>query len=352
MKKLSMLIVKALAVGLLTTFGLAEFKPPSGEIKGYMINEYYSVLSHHNKDIEGRHGFWFRRIYFTYNNKLTENIKMRLRFEMNSPGDFESSTTLNAFVKDAYLNFKLSGQDVKVGIISPPTFDNIESIWGYRVLEKTPLDLYKLRSSRDFGIALKGNLDSKKAISYELMFGNGSSNKAETDKGKIFYGQLGFKPVEGLYLEVYGDYENQKDEKSYYVYQGFASYQGNWGRAGVQYSNKHFKQEIDGEDSINYDYQIFSVFAVIKVAKDLELIGRYDRAFGDGFETSFQGYKISYIPFADNAVSNLIIGAVSWNATKNVWLIPNIKYVIYDDLDEGEKPSEDIYANLTLWFKF
>lgn len=352
MKKLSMFLVVALAVGLLSAPGLAEFKPSSGEIKGYMINEYYSVLSHHNEEIEGRHGFWFRRIYFTYNNKLTDNIKMRLRFEMNSPGDFVTSTTLNALVKDAYLNFKLSGQDVKVGIISPPTYDNIEEIWGYRVLEKTPLDLFKLRSSRDFGVVLKGNLDSKKTISYEAMVGNGSANKAEIDKGKIFYGQLGFKPAEGLYLEVYGDYETQKDDKSYFVYQGFASYQDDWGRVGVQYSNMHFKQEIEGEDDMEYDYQIFSAFAVIKAAKDLELIGRYDRAFGDGFENNFRGYKISYIPFADNAVSNLFIGAVSWNATKNVWLIPNIKYVFYDKPEEGQKPSEDIYANLTLWFKF
>ncbi len=352
MSKLSRLLAVATAVGLVSSFLFAEFKPSSGEIKGYMINEYYSVLSHHDEEIEGRHGFWFRRIYFTYNNKLTDNIKMRLRFEMNSPGDFVSSTTLNALVKDAYLNFKLSGQDVKVGIISPPTFDNIERVWGYRILEKTPLDLYRLRSSRDFGIALKGNLNSQKTISYEAMFGNGSSNKAEIDKGKIFYGQLGFKPLEGLYLEAYGDYETKSDNKTYYVYQGFISYTGSWGRVGIQYSKKHFKQEIEGDEDMEYDYKIFSAFAVIKAADDLELIVRYDRAFGDGFENSFQGSKISYIPFADNAVSNLFIGAVSWNATKNVWLIPNIKYVFYGEPDEGDKPSEDIYANLTLWFKF
>ena len=50
---------------------------------------------------------------------------------------------------------------------------------------------------------------------------------------------------------------------------------------------------------MEYDYQIFSAFAVIKAAKVLELIVRYDRAFGGGFENSFQGNKISYIPFAD-----------------------------------------------------
>ena len=50
MKKVIILMCVAAAVGLFSTWGLAE-----GEIKGYMINEYYSVFSHHNSDLEGRH---------------------------------------------------------------------------------------------------------------------------------------------------------------------------------------------------------------------------------------------------------------------------------------------------------
>jgi hypothetical protein len=357
MKKWNTLLLIALSIALLPHLAQSQVK-----IKGYMIGEYYYVLSHNSGNIddggvEGRHGFWFRRIYFTADSQLADNIKVRLRFEMNSPGKlpFDSSATLSAVVKDAYLSYKTGGQEVLFGIVSTPTFGhNIEDIWGYRSLEKTPLDLMKLASSRDFGIGLKGHLDEGKAVNYYFLFGNGASNKGETDQGKRIYGSLAFKPANGLTLEVYGDYEHAAQEKRYYLYQGFGAYQGDWGRVGLLYARRHFKQKVEDGDDLKNNYDIVSAFGVFKAAKDVDLIARYDRMFGDGFESNFKGTGIDYIPFTNNpgAPFNLIIAGISWNAAKNVWLIPNIKYVFYGDPDEGEKPSEDVYANFTVWFKF
>lgn len=315
-----------------------------GSFKGYMASDYYYVLNHHDSGIEGRHGLWFRRIYLTYNGNVTDSIKMRLRFEMNSPGDYASSNTLDAFVKDAYLSFKLAGQSVNFGIIGPPTFGEIEDIWGYRALEKTPLDLYKLRSSRDFGIAVSGNFDKGKTVSYTLMFGNGSSNKAETNNGKMIYGCLGFRPVKGMYIEAYGDYEDGGSGKKYYVYQGFASYSGDWGRVGFQYSNKHY----DHEDT-SMDWALISGFAVVKAAKGLDVILRYDKMLDRPVPKT-----VDYIPFSTDATHSFIIAGLSFEAAKNIRIIPNVKLTMYDDPDDEtiEKPGNDVYANLTLWFKF
>lgn len=348
MKKLCFALMVALIIGLLPNIGNAQ-----GSFKGYMIAEYYNVLKHHSGSaddggIEGRHGFWFRRIYFTYNNNLSETVKMRLRIEMNSPGSlpFSSSSTLTPFVKDAYLSAKISGQELVAGIISPPTFGRtVEDFWGYRSLEKTPLDLLKIRSSRDFGIALKGSFDQGKVANYMVMYGNGSSNKAETNKHKIVYGALTFNPTENVVVEAYGDYESKPGDVSSYVLQGFGGFQGEWGRIGAQYS---FYDLSMGET--NYDYYIMSGFAIIRAAKDVELIARYDRMSGNGFDNNFAGQKIAYIPFAKNPGNavNLFIGGFSWNATKNVWLIPNIKYVNYSH----NGIANNVYGNLTLWFKF
>ena len=55
---------------------------------------------------------------------------------------------------------------------------------------------------------------------------------------------------------------------------------------------------------------------------------------------------------------NFFIGAVSWQAHKNVWIIPNIKFTTYSensnmkDISIYEKPGNDVYAYMTLWFKF
>ena len=137
-----MLLVIALAIGLMPSLAQAQ-------LKGYMFGEYYSVLNHNDSNIENRQGFWFRRIYFTYNGQLTDDIKMRLRLEMASPGDFTSSSKLTPVVKDAYLSAKLGGQSLLFGIISTPTWGStIEDFWGFRSVEKTPLDLYKMGLSR------------------------------------------------------------------------------------------------------------------------------------------------------------------------------------------------------------
>jgi len=316
-------------------------------IKGYMINEYYTVLTHHQSELEGNHGFWFRRIYFTYDNSLSSKIEMRLRFEMNSPGDFVSKTTLIPVVKDAYLNFKWQNQAIRVGIQSPPTFDQIEDIWGYRSLEKTPLDLLKIRSSRDFGVAIKGSMDKERKVTYTLMYGNGSSNKAETNQGKIIYGRLGFHPVAGLYLEIYSDYETPVHNRKSYVYQGFVAYQGSWGRIALQLSNKQVRQ-----GSRSFNLGIISVFTILRAGERIEVIGRYDHTGGNGFNENFFGQRIAYIPMEVNVQPRLIIGALSWNVAKNIWIIPNLKYVFYHQDQSKEKPEEDLYANLTLWFKF
>ncbi len=111
-------------------------------------------------------------------------------------------------------------------------------------------------------------------------------------------------------------------------------------------------EEVDGTDNSNLGSNIFSSFAIINALDNLEVIVRYDKSFGEGIKRKFEGSKIGYIPFADNVESNFFIGALSWQVYKNVWLIPNIKYVFYSKPDDREKPGDDLYLNFTLWFKF
>ena len=68
------------------------------KIKGYMFGDYYGVAAHHEGAIEGATGFWFRRIYLTFDKKVSEELDVRLRFESASPGDFESSSKIESTV--------------------------------------------------------------------------------------------------------------------------------------------------------------------------------------------------------------------------------------------------------------
>lgn len=355
MKKVSLIATIAFVLALVPASGLAQFKPDTGEIKGYMIAEWYWITDHHTGDeendgIKGKRGLWFRRIYFTYNNKLSDTVKMRFRIEMNSPQ--HESTTLNPFVKDAWIDFKLSdGMNLKAGILDPPIFTHLEKTWGYRSLEKTPIDLYKWTSSRDFAVGIYGG----KKFKWGGYFGQGSSNKGEADNGKKIYAHLEYAD-KGFSINLNGHYEHRKQIIDEFLIHPYVTYSGDWGRAGIEYAYRDEKVKPEDEDEKRYKYNLFSAFIVFAASEKIEIVFRYDRNWGNGYYQNWKGSSVAYVPFANYSEPSFIIAALSWNATKNVWLIPNLKYATYADPKEDgkidEKPGNDMYVNLTLFFKF
>lgn len=355
MKTGATLLLIVFFIALIPNFGLAQFKPESGQIKGYMVAEYFRFLNHHTGNgedgLKGRHGFWFRRIYFTYDNSLSDSVKMRFRLEAASVASLFESAALVPFVKDAYLSWKFAkSSSLVAGIQSPPSFAQVENVWGYRSLEKSPLDLYRWTSSRDFGVSVKGGTN----IVYHAMFANGSGNKSETDNGKKVYGSLGYK-TGGFFIEAMAQYDRTKGVDDNLITQAFVSYQGDWGRFGFQFSHNSYKKKEADEV---YKSNIASLFAIFKPSEKIDLIGRWDHNFGDGWKQNFNGANIPYVPFAENHEFDFFILALSWQAHRNVWIIPNLKFTAYSENDlmkiepDYQKPGNDVYTNLTLWFKF
>jgi len=327
-------VLAALALGFVVSEARAEVN-----WQGYMFGDLYYVAEHHNQDIKNANGFWFRRIYSTWDFTLSDTIKGRLRLEMFDVGDFTTKAKMTPFVKDAYLQAKIGGQTLVAGISGSPSIGGIESLWRYRHLEKTPLDLFKFGNSREFGIALKGG----ETTYYHIMFANGNAISSESNKGKKFLGSFGLRPVKGLLLEVYADYEwDFKKGKNYSVLQGLAGYEGRWGRLGFLYANRHYKN-----GDIEKDYGIFSGFVILNASDNIDIIVRFDKLFNEPIEET-----ISYIPFSTEAMANFLITAVSFQVTDNVWLVPNVKYAFYENTALGENSGNDIYLNITFWWKF
>lgn len=316
-----------------------------GTLSGLLFGDYYWAAANHNQDIEGENGFWIRRIYLTYDRKLSDSFSSRLRLEMNSDGDFTSGGKMIPSVKDAYLKWKKDNQQVIAGISSTPTFGLVEDVWGYRSMEKTPLDLYGWGSSRDFGIAAKGTFGDGNKIHYHFMFGNGNSNKSETNRGKKVMLSLGYELTENVIVEAYGDWNDYPDNTDWFTVQGFAGYRSEDITAGALFTHQTRKNAILNED---LNLELASVFTHFKISEKATGILRLDH----NFEPVPGLQETDYLPMSPNAETTLFIAGADLLLDEHVHLMPNLETVFYGETALGNTPDTDVMPRLTLFFEF
>ncbi|MDQ1354625.1 MAG: hypothetical protein QG657_4934 [Acidobacteriota bacterium] len=319
--------------------------PVYAGVSAYAFGDYYYMFKSNNANQEKLNGFWLRRLYITYDADISDKIKARARLEMHSDGKFGSSElSITPFVKDAYISYQfLPTHAIAIGIQESLTWSNIEKFYGYRHLEKTPFDLYKTRSSRDFGISLKGSFDAGKIFNYGLMFGNYSSYKEEIDKYKQVSARFTVNPDANWMFEVSGDYVKRSAAKKTVLLQAFAGYQGDWGRVGLNYG----QEKITETGKADVDFGLFSAFAVAKFNKFVEAIVRYDMTTdplvsgNDRFLIIEKGYK-----------TNLFIVGLGWNIHPKFQIMPNLKLVTYKENASGVKPKDASQFNVTFYYIF
>jgi hypothetical protein len=246
-------------------------------------------------------------------------------------------------VKDAYVSYSFHPlHAVTIGIQDSLNYSNIEKFYGYRHLEKTPFDLYKTRSSRDFGISLQGSFDSGKKIGYTLMYGNYSGNKSEIDKYKQVSARLTFNPNSNLVFELNGDMVNFSGTKKSTLLQAFAGYRGDWGRIGLDYG----REMITEDDKEDVNFGVFSAFLVGKFSKDIEAIVRYDMTADPQVKGSDQ-----FLLIAQGFKTNLFIVGLGWNLHPKFQVMPNVKVVTYKE-NNGVKPGSFSQFNITFYYVY
>ena len=312
-------------------------------ISGYVFGDYYWMASNHDPGLENRNGFWIRRAYLTLDKPLSPNFEMRLRLEMNSSGDFTSKSKLNPFIKDAYLRWKFTGNHQAVLGMSPTaTTDSVDRIWGYRSVEKSALDIQRWGSTRDLGVALRGNFDSNRKVRYHLMLGNGSGTGSETDAGNKIQGALSFHPTDRVTAEFYSDYEDRPLQAYRRTFQGFLAFQDDWGRLGLQYAHQTRHETSD------LGLDLLSVWGVWSFASKASLFARYDRAF----DANPDGDRIAYLPFDPAAKPNFFLGGIDLKISANFNLMPNVEVIRYDKREDGIRPTTDFVPRVTFFYDF
>ena len=204
MQKVLFLALVSMLCGFLSRAEGAEI-----ELKGVMFADYYYVTS---GSWERENGFRFRRIYLTYDLRWDDRFSGRVRLEANGPG-FGSKEKMEPFVKHAFLRYRNRDRTLTFGLSGTPTWNVSERAWGYRSISKTIMDLRKIGSSADLGIAFGGKLDDAGKVSARVTIGNGSGQRAEGDAEKKTYALLHLRPAGSFETTAYLDWEDKTGGK-------------------------------------------------------------------------------------------------------------------------------------------
>ena len=311
---------------------------PSLDIGWLLFGDFYHVPSHHNESGDGATGLVLRRGYLTFDADLGKKTFGRVRFELNQSGKFETYT-YSADFKDLYLGWNLGKHKLIAGLTSTVTYDLIESMWGYRSLVRTPLDLQGI-PSRDTGVSLKGPLNADGSLGYRAMLGTEIEFGADSSGSTKWSGALTWKPTPLWTIDLYADFEEFPGPGERSMLQAFVGYKAEYLRWGLQYSNQ------DRQESP--PLELASVFVVRELGESASLIGRIDRLL----EPSPRGDNISYLPFDPSAKATMFISGVEFRLRPWLSLTPNMIVTSYDRNDQGVRPKTDLYLRLTLFINF
>lgn len=346
---------------------LTSIAMSQGKFSGNMYGDYYynvarnSPLPVNSASVSIAPGgtsmqaFQFRRIYFTYDNDISEKFTSRFRLEADQT--VLASGKITTYVKDAYLRWKtiFGNSDLFFGIQPTPAFEISESVWRYRSLEKTIMDLRGIVSSRDFGVAVRGKLTEDGMLSYWTMVANGAgTGNVENDKYKRYYAHLHAKPIQALQATVNVDYAARANVGNPYqpgtrvgngmtTVSGFAGFQEGQASVGAETFLQSISNGYDDGTALATKTAFgFSLFGSYNLQPDKAILGRYDY-FDPNTDTKAAAYG--------DARHYIIVG-FSWKPEKNVSVIPNVLYETYETPTTNIAIDPSVTARLTLYYNF
>lgn len=313
------------------------------KISGLLFGDAYYLSNHPDGTIRGQSGFWLRRGYLTVDSQLAESWSLRLRFEVNSPGDFKTQANLQPYVKDAYVARQFQNGEFQSGIVSTPTWEFTEAFWGYRSVEKTPADLYRLGSARDFGVAGKWSAQGGK-IKLHGTVGNGAGIGSETNKGKNLAISAGFFPNPKLAFELYADSDDRPGRSDRTTYHAFLGFKTKAQRYGLQYLQQDRQRPSGGDLRV----RVASAYGVWKLTERGSLLARFDRAL----DPNPEGDRIPYLVLSKNHEFNFFLVGFDWTVSSKIHFIPNVELVRYRAQAGLPTPEDVAIGRLTLFVEF
>ena len=349
-------ITAALMLSVTATVAFAQAPPsppdpppePRYKFSGLVFGDFYHFSQNHDPAWEGQAGFWLRRIYATFDYAFAPRLSTRLRLEMNSNGRL-GDEKLTPYVKDAYLRWTYLGrQQLTLGIEPSLSIDFVESVWGLRHVEKTPLDLYKWDSSRDTGLTLYGPLNDAGTLSYGVQSGTEQSDYADIKRLRDVRVAARYDANPGLAVEGMLAWLGRDMVTSRLTAHVLAAYRAKSARAGFLYS-RQARHAAEGSADPDLALNIYSGFAVADLKPHrfsvFARVDRYDDPCPDCSD-------IDYLPIDTTGKFTLLIAGVEYYLHPSVRFTPNVEWVKYSAPADPAivRPKDDVVWRATFYW--
>lgn len=308
---------------------------PKGKLSFTLYSDFYSVMRHNVGEIDGKSGFWIRRIYLTYDHKVDDKLSAQFRLEAKDPGDFTTSSNLEPFVKDAWIRWTENGHKITFGLIPTPTTVPAEDKLGYRPIEKTPMDLYKFGSTRDKGVSVQGPLGASGKADFTVMIGDGSGTKSSDGEGKTLYGRIGYKLNENWSADLYADCWDKADGEEWKTVKGEIFFRNDRFKAGAMAARQ--KRTFSKGDDLNLD--VFSLYGELAANEKWSPFVRLD-VLGDPVPGAD---KIEFWHMSDDGKPTLLMVGARYRLHEALEIIPSYTSIRY----RGGSSGNDAMFRLT-----
>ena len=130
--------------------------------------------------------FNFKRQYISFSGQASDDIKYKFVVDVGATNKLSGEDTrLTAFLKKAQIDYKTSFAKISMGVIGTNTYGVQEKNWGYRFMEKAPIDLWGFSSTADIGIGFSKSLTDDLNVSLQMVNGEGYKSPQSDKYHKI-----------------------------------------------------------------------------------------------------------------------------------------------------------------------
>ncbi|MCF8368748.1 MAG: hypothetical protein K9G76_06870 [Bacteroidales bacterium] len=191
--------------------------------------------------------------------------------------DYFEGSKYTAYLKMAEIKWSINDYlDLRVGqLLNTQYLTFQDKFWGYRFVDVTYQEKYRLGMPADFGAQLDLKIKDKFLNQFSIVNGEGPFRHQDENGKFIFSNNMQYYPTKQITLKLYVDYgaspdtaENRKDKS---VISGFAGYKTDKFRIGGEYT---YVTNFGYYDKTNY--YGYSVYGGVILTEKFQLLARYD----------------------------------------------------------------------------